>query len=214
MTKYDNDPQRIEVEVEALMALLDAELYADDPTHPDHDRMPSDEDLLAMTERALHRASVIVEAEIAATAGTVDHVSDEMLAEILATWTAELELVSSTSRSAAVGEGRLWKVRVADHDLIAAILGPGGDDPLFLTVADVPSQGGTAVTVTLSLPEALLTSITLVAVVDYRNGVFARIPLYPSGTDGSELSGQIVVATGVGTEHPLLTLDVLAGPPR
>ena len=214
MTKYDNDPQRIDAEAEALMALLGAELSVDDPTQPDHDRMPSDEDLLAMTERAFHRASVIVEAETTATAGAANQASDEMLAEILATWTTELGLVSSTSRSAAVGEGRLWKVRVADPDLIATILGPDGDDPLFLTVADGPSRDGTAVTVTLSLPDELLASITLVAVVDYRNGVFVRIPLSPSGTDGSELSGQTVVDTVAGTEHPLLTLDVLAGPPR
>ncbi|WP_137876263.1 hypothetical protein [Rhodococcus sp. Q] len=212
MTNFDNDPQRIAAEAEALMALLDAELHADDPTHPDHVPMPSDEELLATAERAFDRASVIVEAETAATAGAADQVSDELIAEVLATWTAELGLVSSTSRAAAVGEGQLWKVRVIDSDLIATILGPDGDEPLYLTVSDVPAQDETAVTVTLSLPDDLAPGIALVAVIDYRNGVLARIPLHPSDTDSTELFGQTVVASATGAEHPLLTLDVLAKP--
>ena len=159
-----------------------------------------------MAARAFARARTIVEAEIAATSGQV---TDEVLAAVLATWTAELDLVSST-RGESGGEGRLWKVRVTDPDLIAAIVGPDIDEILRLTVSDVPASGGTAVTVTLVLPDSPAPDITLVAVVDYRNGVVAEIPLQQTGSDDTDLSGHIVLAGDIGSTHPVIRLDVRA----
>ncbi|MFH9405488.1 hypothetical protein ACH4JS_37925, partial [Streptomyces sp. NPDC017638] len=128
MTNFDNDPGRLAAEAEALLALIDAELHADDP---DHTLMPSDEELLAMTERAFTRASAIVEAQEAIGDARID---DDTLADVLATWTAELGLVSSTRAAATADEGRLWKVRVTDPDLVTAILGVDAVGPLSLTV--------------------------------------------------------------------------------
>lgn len=205
MTNFDNDARRLAAEAEALMALIDADLHADDPTHPDHVPMPSDAEITAMAARAFARAQTIVEAE---TAATSSQVTDEMLAEVLMTWTAELELVSSTSRGEPAGEGRLWKVGVTDPDLIAAVLGPDIDDIPRMTVSDVPTSDGTAVTVTLALPDSPTPGITLVAVVDYRNGVLAQIPLQQTGPDDTTLSGHTVLASDIGTAHPVIRLDV------
>lgn len=134
------------------------------------------------------------------------------VAEVLATWTAELELVSSTTRGEPAGEGRLWKVGVTDPDLVAAVLGPGIDDIPRMTVSDVPAPGGTAVTVTLALPDSPAPGISLVAVVDYRNGVVAEIPLQQTGSDDTSLSGSLVLASDIGSAHPVIRLNVQARP--
>ncbi|AZI65657.1 hypothetical protein ACH49M_31595 [Rhodococcus qingshengii] len=213
MTNFDNDPGRLAAEAEALLALIDAELHADDP---DHTLMPSDEELLAMTERAFTRASAIVEAQEAIGDARID---DDTLADVLATWTAELGLVSSTRAAATADEGRLWKVRVTDPDLVTAILGVDAVGPLSLTVSDTPVADGTAVSVTLPLRSTPDPGITLLAVIDYGDGARIRIPLYQVDRGEAaaqmglaELSGKAILPASIEATHPVLTLSVLAGP--
>lgn len=216
MTNLNEDPRRITAEIDAVKALLDAELYAEDPTHPDHIPMPSDSDIESLAMQAFERARDILKGEEVTVDELNDPIDDYTLAAVLATWTAELELVSSTSRAATPGNGRLWKVRVNDPEVIAAVLGVNDGDPLWLTVYDVATEKGMAVTVTLTLASEVAPRIALSAVVDYGNGVVARIPLSDdeaSEQDVDTMSGSATVPTDSSEpESPILTLDVQARP--
>lgn len=215
MTNFNDDPQRMAAEAEALMALIDAELHSADPSHPNHISMPSDEELLAMATSAFRRASAMIEAD----AATDARISDGLLAQVLATWTAELGLVSSTRAATSVEEGRVWKVRVTDPDIITSALGTDTADPLTLTVTEVPTTGGTTVTVTMPLEDALADNVRIVAVIAYGDRARARIPLHQVDLGEAaaqiglaELSGTAVLAASDTDPYPVLTLSVLATP--
>lgn len=168
-----------------------------------------------MATSAFRRASAMIEAD----AATDARISDGLLAQVLATWTAELGLVSSTRAATSVEEGRVWKVRVTDPDIITSALGTDTADPLTLTVTEVPTTGGTTVTVTMPLEDALADNVRIVAVIAYGDRARARIPLHQVDLGEAaaqiglaELSGTAVLAASDTDPYPVLTLSVLATP--
>ncbi|MCZ4618523.1 hypothetical protein [Rhodococcus qingshengii] len=215
-----NDDWRLAAEAEALLALLDAELHADDPSHPDHIAMPSEDEIAEMGKRAFDRAQITATDERRAEAQLVD---DDALARVLATWSSELTLVSTTrsERHAVIDEtrveGRAWKVKIVDTELISRVFGAGAVGPLSVTVTDSPVAEGVAVTVTLPLSSRPVSDVELVAVVDYGIGGRTRVPLHEVDLGDAaaqagvvELSGTSILPAQISEAHPILTLSVLA----
>lgn len=162
-------------------------------------------------------ATIETEAESMVDEGQI---SDEDVLEVLASWTVELGAASTrTVRAAPDTNGRLWEVRVVDPDLIAAVTGARGIEPLFMTVSDAPVAEGIAVRVSLPLPDTPVPGVVVAALIEYGTQDPVRIPLDRVDLGAAaaeaglvELAGQAVVPPNATAALPVITLSVLGTP--
>jgi hypothetical protein len=216
MTHFDGDAGRTAAEADALLALIDAELPVDDATHKATYR-PSDEELLAIARRAFNEANTIVEAEDLARSAQV---VGEDLNDILASWSAELGLSSVTRRATHPAEKRrAWKVRITDRVFLAGLLGVDRDAALSVAVSEAPVEDGISVSVEMPLNRAPSAGVEIVALLEYGDGVQARVPLHrrnlgdaATRSGAAELTGSAFLSGTAPFTHPRLTVYTVRRP--
>lgn len=214
---FDPAAEYDRAEAEALLALLDAELYVDSPPHPDYIARPSSKRSEELGKRAFDQAQAVITAERTATVGVR---SDDNRGAAVTTWSSELSLISyAHAELPAVTDGlhpahRVWEITILDTDFVNAALGSGADGPLSVKVTDRPLPEGSAVTVSVPISTRPRTSIDIVAVIDDGIGTKAPIPLSANSGDPAaqadtiELSGSSVLPAHVSGAHPTLSLSL------